>query len=150
MTLAEIESLVARLESSAVTECDYQRGSAKLVLRFARRQVGTPAPAMLAELPSFDQDSGKQPTSQPVAVRSNAIGSFHRAHPLREMPTASVGEKVTPGQAIGYLEIDSVFSVVASPVTGTVGQPLLEDGEVAAYGQILLEVSPQTRGENNV
>ncbi|MFM0091974.1 hypothetical protein PQR46_34325 [Paraburkholderia sediminicola] len=142
MTLDEIESLVARLESSIVTECEYRRGSAKLVLRFGRQQSGTPAPAMFAEPPSFGHDSGKQPGPQPVAVRSNAIGSFYRAHPLRDIPSSFVGEKVTQGQAVGYLEIDSVFSVVPSPVTGTLGQRLLENGEVAAYGQILLEVNP--------
>ncbi|MFM0250811.1 acetyl-CoA carboxylase biotin carboxyl carrier protein [Paraburkholderia sediminicola] len=141
MTLDEIECLVARLEASIVTECEYERGSAKLVLRFTRPQAGTPPQAIFPQAPPSSQETRDQSGPQPVAVRSTAIGAFYRAHPLRDIPPSSAGEIVTHGQVVGYLEVDSVFSVVSSPVTGILGHPLLEDGKVVEYGQTLLTIN---------
>jgi biotin carboxyl carrier protein len=44
------------------------------------------------------------------------------------------------GEHVGYVEIDSVFSAIVSPANGTVTRILLQEGELAGYGQPAIEL----------
>ena len=129
------------LEPSLATECEYEHGNGKLVLRFERKRFKYAAANSEEKVEAANFDTTEQLKKlSTVAVRSPKPGIFHHTHPLYQSPISLVNTNVKKGQALGYLEIDSVFSDVTAPFDGILGLPLTENGCMAGYGQNLFEI----------
>ncbi|CAE6881168.1 MULTISPECIES: hypothetical protein [Paraburkholderia] len=142
ITFDDIERIVARLERSDITECEYEHGSVKLKLRFDRSQWPSNVRARDDGKRGADSAPGSAPSREVLEIRSPGTGVFYRTHPLIEASLFAQENMAELGQQIGYLEIDSVLSAVIAPAKGHLGPPNLRDGEIAGYGQVLMSLTP--------
>ena len=133
MTFDDIDCILARLETTDVTECQIEHGAQTLRLVFDRgTRSGSSSLPDLTERPTVDA------APHTVVVKSPAIGVFRMAHPLA---SARIDNSlVRCGQHIGYLEIESVLCPILVPADGALHAMLLEEGEIAGYAQPVAEI----------
>ncbi len=77
-------------------------------------------------------------TSEPSAICSTMVGIFHPA----KRGSVRVGDAVMAGQVVGSIELMHVPTDLASPISGTICEILVEDGAGVEYGQVLMLVKP--------
>lgn len=136
MTMDDIALLLARLQKTDVTECDIQYGTQFLHLRFSE-EVGQSQPRPL----QTSRVEALQTEPLTLAIVAPATGRFRAAHPLGS-PAQSDMLTLRRGDPIGYLEIDSVFCAVVAPAAGSLQSTLMQEGQVAGYGQAVAQWKP--------
>ncbi|MEI6521255.1 MAG: biotin/lipoyl-containing protein [bacterium] len=77
-------------------------------------------------------------SAEPSAISSTMVGIFHPA----KRGAVRVGDAVIAGQIVGSIELMHVPNDLASPISGTICEILVEDGAGVEYGQILMLVKP--------
>ena len=118
----ELQSLLALIADTEITELDVTIGLTRLSLRrsaspAAQRMLNRPAEAPAAE-PST------------LAIASPLVGIFR--------PSVSMGDELDHGEPIGAIEAVGIPTTVDSPQTGIVEQVLVADGGAVEYGQPLV------------
>lgn len=78
-------------------------------------------------------------TDEPSAICSTMVGIFH---PAKRGAAVCVGDAVLAGQIVGSIELMHVPTDLASPISGTIIEILVEDGAGVEYGQVLMLVKP--------
>lgn len=134
MTLDDISRILARLETTDLTECTIEHGAQTLRVKFDR------ATDSISDTYRHEHESVGVPVeAETVVVRAPAIGTFRHSHPLAviEHPVQSA---VRCGQHLGYMEIDSVLCAIPAPKDGMLMANLLQEGERVGYGQPVLEL----------
>jgi biotin carboxyl carrier protein len=133
MTVDDINLILAALGPTDVTECEIVDGESTLRLSFDRATHHTQA-----SVPSESTPYSKPDQQQVIVLKTPSTGAFRRPHPLDDPTSADTSVQV--GDHVGYVEIDSVFSAIVSPANGTVKRILLQEGELAGYGQPAIEL----------
>jgi len=128
MTLDDIGRIVARLETTEVTECVIEHGDERLRIRLARGSESVREAEPVSVRP------------ETVIVKTSTFGTFRRTHPLAVVEQ-TVGSPVQCGEHLGYLEIDSVLCAIVAPTDGILQRNLLQGGELVGYGQPVAELS---------
>lgn len=133
MTMDDIAQLLARLQKSDVTECEIQYETQSLRLKFAREVSQSQQQA--------SRGDGLQMAPTTLTIAAPATGRFRATHPLGN-PDQSDSLTVRRGDHIGYVEVDSVFCAVVAPASGSLQSMLIQEGQVAGYGQAIAELNP--------
>lgn len=82
-----------------------------------------------------------------VTVRSPAVGTFLRAHPLHDRPLAAAGDRVRAGEPLGLVRMGDLLVPIAAPATGRLERELAAPGSLVGFGDPLLELSPSAEEE---
>lgn len=96
-------------------------------------------------IPIKDKDMKKKT----VKVTSPMVGFFYLSRTPTSPPYVKVGDRVSPTQIVGIVEVMGVINEVKAKVKGKVMEILVEDGCPVEYGQPLFLVEPD-EGEENV
>jgi acetyl-CoA carboxylase biotin carboxyl carrier protein len=70
------------------------------------------------------------------------IGTFYRSGNPDSPPLASVGDKISKGQAVCIIEAMKLFNEIESEVSGTIVKVMVENASPVEYDQVLFVVEP--------
>ncbi|NCX96565.1 MAG: acetyl-CoA carboxylase biotin carboxyl carrier protein, partial [Chitinophagia bacterium] len=87
----------------------------------------------------------KAPQAMPdnlITVKSPMIGTFYRSPSPDKPPFASVGDKVSKGQALCIIEAMKLFNEIECEYNGTVVKVLVDDNSPVEYDQPLFLLQP--------
>ena len=84
-------------------------------------------------------------TTEPSEICSTMVGIFHPA----KRGAVKCGDAVLAGQVVGSIELMHVPTDLASPISGTICEILVEDGAGVEYGQVLMLVKPYPEVDEN-
>jgi acetyl-CoA carboxylase biotin carboxyl carrier protein len=156
-SLADIPSIIDRLEKSRFNYLDIQWGDLRITLGDqapAMRPEPTPTPAYAAPVqPSPSNVTPRAAVSAPAAapagsvatpadmqgtaVKAPMVGRFYARPEPGAAPFIQVGDRVTPDTTIGLIEVMKVFNAVSAGVEGEVLSILVEEGEFVEFDQPL-------------
>jgi biotin carboxyl carrier protein len=71
-----------------------------------------------------------------IPINANRVGVFHTAKPRIE-----IGDKVTSGQVVGFIESIKLMNEIRSEVEGILVEQLLDEGTPVEYGQQIYSLS---------
>jgi acetyl-CoA carboxylase biotin carboxyl carrier protein len=140
LSLADLEALLKTLETSGVSEFEYEDEKVRLRLGFAR---GVAATAAAPRAVSLTQSEPSAPSSQaPLAtdiatVTSPFVGTFYRAPSPGADDFVQVGQAVRKGEPLCIVEAMKLMNEIESDVSGTILECLVENGKSVEYGQKL-------------
>lgn len=144
MTLDDISKVLARLERTDVTECEIQAGVQSFRVKFARGSE--PVSAGFPVAAQEDRTTTTPPSS--VAIVAPAAGHFRSTHPL-SASNITDGMAVRRGDAIGYIEVDSVFCAVTAPGSGCLQSFSVEEGQLTGFGDAVALFNPSKPGDED-
>lgn len=139
MNIQDIERLVALMDSANIGEFELQQGAETLHLRFSRQPAHIDLPRHDDSIVTGVSTTSANETPKSI-VRAPAVGTFSHAHPLLDTPALQAGDRITEGQHIGYIGVESVLCAVLSPGSGKLGQQIAPDGGLVGYGDALVEI----------
>jgi acetyl-CoA carboxylase biotin carboxyl carrier protein len=96
----------------------------------------------IRDLIDFISKSGPTSGKKTVDIKSPMIGTFYRSGNPDSPPLASVGDKVTKGQAVCIIEAMKLFNEIESEVSGTIVKVMVENASPVEYDQVLFVVEP--------
>ena len=146
MDLAELERLVALVQTANIRELTLKQGMKRVTIRKGTGGVSTalvPLNETYLEETEFlvmedDLDPYDEPSEDPeqtIRITAPLVGVFGHVKPL-----IGLGARVKEGQVVGIIEAMKLVSEVKSPADGVVINVLVEDGLPVEYGQALFEV----------
>jgi acetyl-CoA carboxylase biotin carboxyl carrier protein len=132
-----IRELARLLDETGLTEIEVERAGLRVrvgrgnSMHVAAQPAGSPpgAPAALAPI-----DLGKHPG----AVTSPMVGTAYRGPAPGAAPFIDIGSKVTLGETLLIIEAMKTMNQIPAPVSGTVTQILIEDGQPVEFGEPLV------------
>jgi acetyl-CoA carboxylase biotin carboxyl carrier protein len=105
----------------------------------------TPAPTPSGEAPhgaapglTYVAAEPEKPKGTPVSSPMNGV--YYAAPNPGAAPFVQVGDVVSAGQVVGLIEAMKVFNEITSPVTGTIGLIIAENGQLVQPGEPLFYV----------
>ena len=142
-----IAELTAQLEKNGLTELEWSEGDRSI--RVVRNPAAAPAPsppaqaaqaATSAPVPAPGPGDATPPPG-PGDVASPMVGTVYLAAEPGARPFVQVGDSVTKGQTMLIVEAMKTMNPIIAPVSGTVEQILVADGEAVEYGQPLMTIA---------
>ena len=93
------------------------------------------APAAPAQAPAAPaaQEEGE-------AITAPLVGTFYAASAPDKAPFVAVGDKVKAGQTVCLLEAMKMISEVPAPFDCVIEEVVAENGQLAAFGDVLFRV----------
>lgn len=91
-----------------------------------QRQVDIPPPARNGWIP----------------VKAPSLGVFYRRPAPDQPPFIQVGDRVEQDDPVCLIEVMKMYTRVAAPCRGRIGEILVEDGQMAEFGQTLMFIDP--------
>ncbi|MBC7287713.1 MAG: biotin carboxyl carrier domain-containing protein [Armatimonadetes bacterium] len=129
----DIAWLLRLLESEDLVEIEYEEP--EFHARVSRLAAAHAAPAPMAAAP----DAGPAPLPEDVVpVLAPMSGVFYRAPSPESPPYVEEGSQVERGDVIGLIEAMKLFNEIEAPVSGTVVEILVKNGESVAANQRLM------------
>jgi acetyl-CoA carboxylase biotin carboxyl carrier protein len=139
LSLGDIEALLKTLETSGVSEFEYEDEKVRLRLGFQRGSA--PVVAAGARLAtSVAANEAEPPTAAATdlaTVTSPFVGTFYRAPSPGAEDFVHVGQTVKKGQTLCIVEAMKLMNEIESDVSGTIVEILVENGKSVEYGQKL-------------
>lgn len=77
-----------------------------------------------------------------VEIKAPVMGTFYRRPEPGKPPFVEVGTNVKADDTVGLLEVMKVFTAVKAEVAGVIEAVLVEDAQLAEFGQALFQVRP--------
>jgi acetyl-CoA carboxylase biotin carboxyl carrier protein len=139
LSLGDLEALLKTLETSGVSEFEYEDEKVRLRLGFQRGS----APVVAAGprlAPSVAANEAAQPAAAATdlaTVTSPFVGTFYRAASPGAEDFVNVGQTVKKGQTLCIVEAMKLMNEIESDVSGTIVEILVENGKSVEYGQKL-------------
>jgi acetyl-CoA carboxylase biotin carboxyl carrier protein len=138
LSLADLEALLKTLETSGVSEFEYEDEKVRLRLGFSRGvAVSAPHVVSLAQAEPSTAASPAPPATDIVTVTSPFVGTFYRAPSPGADDFVQVGQTVRKGQPLCIVEAMKLMNEIESDVSGTILECLVENGKSVEYGQKL-------------
>jgi biotin carboxyl carrier protein len=137
--IALVGDVLAQLEGSLVTECEFHTGDYRILVR------RSPVPAALHYEPLAEATDAVPESWRPVSAPLTGI--FYLTETPQSPPFVTLGAVVSEHQVVGLIESMKMFNPVESDFTGTLrsivvtGQQMVERGQVLMYLEPLEEVS---------
>lgn len=89
-----------------------------------------------------NEESNK--TSKLIDVTASQIGTFYNQQDENSGETfISVGDTISKGDQVGFIEAMKVFNDVNSNTAGTVEEIVVNNGETVEFGDVLVRVRPE-------
>jgi acetyl-CoA carboxylase biotin carboxyl carrier protein len=138
LSLADLEALLKTLETSGVSEFEYEDEKVRLRLGFSRGgAVSAPQVVSLAQGEPSPAATPAAPATDIVTVTSPFVGTFYRAPSPGADDFVQVGQTVRKGQPLCIVEAMKLMNEIESDVSGTILECLVENGKSVEYGQKL-------------
>jgi acetyl-CoA carboxylase biotin carboxyl carrier protein len=129
-----VADLLAQLDGTAVTECEFRSGDQRIMVRRSPTVIPRDVAPAITEQEAVP--AHWRPISSPLA------GIFYAAEKPQSPPLVSVGARVSVGQTIGLIEAMKTFNRVESDLSGVVRAILVANSTEVQAGQFLLYVEP--------
>lgn len=130
-----VAELLAQLEGTAVTECEFRSGEHRILLR------RSPSFSRAAMRPQDPDEETIPPHWSPVL--SPLTGIYYSAENPQSPPLVTIGGTIEVGQTIGLVEAMKTFNRVESDRAGVVRSIAVADGAEVQMGQPLLYIEPE-------
>lgn len=79
-----------------------------------------------------------------IEITAGQIGTFYNQKDEGSDETfVSVGDKITKGDQIGFIEAMKVFNDVKSDVAGVVEEITVANGDAVEFGDVLIRIRPE-------
>jgi acetyl-CoA carboxylase biotin carboxyl carrier protein len=116
----------------------------------------TSAAESRADAPAFTReadDESRAPVSRAEAreseprgepVRAPITGIFYRAPNPGAAPFVEVGQRVSPDDTIGIIEVMKVMNTMCAGIAGTVVEICVENAQLVEFEQVLVRIEPET------
>jgi acetyl-CoA carboxylase biotin carboxyl carrier protein len=158
MKTSEIRDLIDFISKSGLNEVNIETKELKLSIKREpdqkvfkstpiMTQAAMPMAAPTASLPAaaapLTKDAPAPATGKKtVDIKSPMIGTFYRSGNPDSPPLASVGDKISKGQAVCIIEAMKLFNEIESEVSGTIVKVMVENASPVEYDQVLFVVEP--------
>jgi acetyl-CoA carboxylase biotin carboxyl carrier protein len=162
MKTSEIRDLIDFISKSGLNEVNIETKELKLsIKREPDQKVFKSTPIMTqAAVPMTPPTVSLPPATAPlvprtdpaataaasgtktVEIKSPMIGTFYRSGSPDTPPLASVGDKISKGQAVCIIEAMKLFNEIESEVSGTIVKVMVENASPVEYDQVLFVVEP--------
>jgi acetyl-CoA carboxylase biotin carboxyl carrier protein len=162
--LAEVERLLAFMQTHGLEEFEYERGGVRIRLKrpsthpaAAFRPVSAgEAVAPFAVAPVHAAPAAPVAVTgaeQAAAVRSEdlhmikspIVGTFYGAPSPDAKPFVAVGDRVEPGQVLCIIEAMKLMNEIESDVAGEIARIFVENGHPVEYGEPLFGIRPRRK-----
>ena len=148
MKLSEIQELMRSFDASGLTGLELsqdgtvlrlQKGGAPLAGALPASPAPAPAPAAspAAPAPAEPEESGL------LEVKAPIVGVVYAAPAPDQPPYVRPGQRVEKGQTLCLIEAMKMMNEVEAPAAGTVRELRFQNGELAAFGDILVTLEPE-------
>ena len=139
LSLGDLEALLKMLETSGVSEFEYEDEKVRLRLGFQRGSAPAVAvaPRLGTSVAANEQAPSQAPPTDLATVTSPFVGTFYRAPSPGADDFVHVGQAVTKGQTLCIVEAMKLMNEIESDVSGTIVEILVENGKSVEYGQKL-------------
>jgi acetyl-CoA carboxylase biotin carboxyl carrier protein len=159
VSLAEVERLLAFMQSHGLEEFEYQHGGVHIRLR--KSAVGASAPVAAVpvastapvHVPSAAAPAAPSGNAGPAAhivasppvedlhvVKSPIVGTFYSSPSPDADPFVSVGSRIEAGQVLCIIEAMKLMNEIESDVSGEVARMFVENGHPVEYGEPLFGI----------
>ena len=164
-SVEEISQILEMMKENEVNEFRLELEEGKLFLKRAGEQLVThappapapihyaPAPHPVAHAPAAPvalSPLATSPLAAPTAaapaekkfheLKSPMVGTFYKRPAPDAAPYVSVGDVVKKGQTLCIVEAMKLMNEIQSDVAGKIVESLLDDGQMAEYGEVLFKI----------
>ena len=104
-----------------------------------------PAEPVRAAAPAPVPQTAKAKPALPegcVEIKAPVMGTFYRRPEPGKPPFVEVGTSVKADDTVGLIEVMKVFTAVKAEVAGVIEAVLVEDAQLAEFGQALFHIRP--------
>lgn len=149
MEFENLLTLIKTVSESELTSFTMKDGDLKISMGKEKQvvveQTGMqvmPAVAGNADTVSAGSGSfnGKQEQQEGKTVKAPLVGTFYAASAPDAEAFVSVGDTVKKGQTLGIIEAMKLMNEIESEYDGVVKEILIENGQMAEYGQPLFVI----------
>ena len=139
LSLGDLEALLKTLETSGVSEFEYEDEKVRLRLGFQRGSAPVVAggPRLATPLVANEAEPPTAAATDLATVTSPFVGTFYRAPSPGAEDFVHVGQTVKKGQTLCIVEAMKLMNEIESDVSGTIVEILVENGKSVEYGQKL-------------
>lgn len=136
MNLERVKRFIELMDERGISELEFEEEGLKIKLK------RNPISSRKESTQESSVNSTKEEKKEPIALKSEMVGTFYRAFKPGDSPCVDVGDMVSPGELVGGIEAMKVMNEVKSKVSGKIVEILVEDGHPVEYGQklFLIEV----------
>ena len=163
MNIEDLERIIRILKDNGVTEFELKENGTEIKLSREKllaspdngsyvMPVASPAavsaPAQSAAPAALsDSNSSSSATQDEVpngwqVVDSPIVGTFYRKPSPEADSFVNIGDSVKRGQTLCIIEAMKLMNEIESPCDGKIEKILVEDGEVAEFGERLFMINP--------
>ena len=141
-----IRDLAELLNETSLSEIEVEHGDLRVrVARTAAAPVAVaaaaaPPPAAAAPAPAPAQPAAEVEADGPGLVTSPMVGTAYYASSPGAEPFVKVGDSVTKGQTVLIVEAMKTMNQIPAPVSGTVQEIVVSNGQPVEYGEPLLRI----------
>lgn len=155
MELEQITALLAAFDQSTAVRLRWKSGDQQLTLEKAEAfpapvvpaapaaapvaAAALPAPAAAAAAPA-QAPAAPAAQEEGEAITAPLVGTFYAASAPDKAPFVAVGDKVKAGQTVCLLEAMKMISEVPAPFDCVIEEVVAENGQLAAFGDVLFRV----------
>lgn len=161
--LAEVERLLAFMQTHGLEEFEYERGGVRIRLRRALthpasafRPAAGEAVAAPAAVPVHAAPAAPAAATGPEEaaagraedlhmIKSPIVGTFYAAPSPDAKPFVAVGDRVESGQVLCIIEAMKLMNEIESDVTGEIARIYVENGHPVEYGEPLFGIRPRRK-----
>ena len=147
MEFENLLTLIKTVSESELTSFTMKDGDLKISMGKEKQVVVMPAVAGNADTVSagsgsFNGKQEQQEECQPEGktVKAPLVGTFYAASAPDAEAFVSVGDTVKKGQTLGIIEAMKLMNEIESEYDGVVKEILIENGQMAEYGQPLFVI----------
>ncbi len=149
--MSTVESLVALLEQSKLTELELDTGEARLYISkngpsmsapatYAMPQAAAAAPvAVSAESKKSDAPSSNRKLAE---VTSPMVGTFYATPSPDADAYVHEGQNIKEGQTLCIIEAMKLMNEIEAEVTGRVVEICVKNGQPVEFGTVLFRIEP--------
>jgi len=139
---ALLRELAALLSANDLTEIEVEDGDRKIRVARHALPAGGQAAANFAPPPAAPAIAAAPAAeSAPIAanaIRSPMVGTAYLSGEPGSDPFIKVGDKVKPGDTLLIIEAMKVMNPIQAPVSGTVKDILIADGQPVEFGEAMM------------
>ena len=153
MELRKLRGLIELVNASNLVEVEVRLGEGSVrVARSGERAPSRVAPIAVAAPAVLERAVAAVVANEVVAnapvhdappghvVRSSAVGMLYAGPARDEPPFVTIGKRVKTGDTLSLIEALKTIQPVEAPVSGTVLEILIEDGQAVEFDQPLFVI----------